>query len=292
MLTQKQSITRYSGFKKLCNFDNSMQKMKVSNNPESIKYICFRLIVLIFALILEGCAHLYYLPSNHNVPLLKEKNEFHGSISIGGSPVMSGSDVQAALALTDHLAIMTNYMSSKYPDDLDDKNQANGKYLEGAAGYFNLFNRFYVFEVYGGFGSCFQHHEYYDALHNNTYLGKSDLTFVKSFLQPSIGVTFNAFDIALTSGFSRINFNKLKYSVDQNSRYYDELDMISKNRTSFLFEPGITIRGGWKIVKIQFQYLRSINLSTDALNFEPIKYSLGIYISLSKNYWNDKEKNN
>lgn len=269
-----------------------MQKMKVSNNSYSIKYISCRLIVLICALILEGCAHSYYLPSNQNVPLLTEKNEFHGSISMGGSPVLSGLDIQAALALTNHLAIMTNYMSSKYPDDFDDKNQANGKYLEGAAGYFNLFNRFYVFEVYGGFGSCLQNHEYYDALNNNTYLGKSDLTFGKAFLQPSIGVTFNAFDIALTSGFSRINFKKFNYSVDQNSRYFDELDLISKNRTSFLFEPGITIRGGWKFIKLQFQYIRSINLSTNALNFEPTKYSFGIYFSLSKKYLNDKEKNN
>jgi hypothetical protein len=265
--------------------------MKALNNSDSTKYLCCGLFVLFCALILEGCAHSYYLPSNHNVPLFTEKNEFHGSISIGGTPLLSGSDIQAALALTDHLAIMTNYSSSKYANDSDDKNQANGKYLEGAAGYFNLFDRFCVFEVYGGFGYSSQYHEYYDALHNYTYLGKSDFTFTKSFLQPSIGLTFNAFDIALTSGFSRINFNKLNYSVDQNSSYYAELDMISRNRTSFLFEPAITIRGGWKFLKLQFQYIRSINLSTDALNFEPIKYSFGIYISVSKKYWNDKAKN-
>jgi hypothetical protein len=264
--------------------------MKASNSSDSKKHQGCSLIVLFCALILESCAHSYYLPGNHNVPLFTEKNEFHGSISIGGTPVLSGSDVQAALALTDHFAIMTNYSSSKYDNDSDDKNQANGKYFDGAAGYFNLFDRYCVFEVYGGFGYCSQHHEYFDVLHNNTYLGKSDFTFNKSFLQPSIGLTFNAFDIALTSGFSRINFYKINYSVDQNSRYYDELEMISRNRTSFLFEPAFTIRGGWKFIKLQFQYIRSINLSNDALNFEPIKYSFGIYVSMSKKYWNDKKK--
>lgn len=254
--------------------------MKASDNLGSIKCRFLKSIVLICALMLEGCAHLYYLPSSHNVPLLTEKNEFHGSISIGGSPVLSGTDVQAALALTNHLAIMTNYMYSKYKNDYDDENKATGKYFEGAAGYFNQFNRFFVFEVYGGYGSSSQHHEYYDKM----YLGKSDLTFVKSFLQPSIGMTFNAFDIALTSGFSRLNFKKVNYSVDPNSRYIDELDLIAKNRTSFLFEPAITIRCGWKYVKMQFQLLRSINLSNDALKFDPGKYSLGIYISLSKKY--------
>jgi hypothetical protein len=265
--------------------------VKASDNPDLKKYIYFMLTVIFCALIFEGCAHTYYLPSNHNVPLFTEKNEFHGSISIGGGAFTSGTDVQAALALTDHLAIMTNYISSKYPSDPYDKNLAKGRYFEGAAGYFKPFNKFWVFEVYGGFGSSSQHHEYY-AWPNNTYRGQSDLTFVKSFLQPSLGLTFNAFDIALSSSFSRLNFNKINYSVDQNSIYYDELEMIAKNRKSFLFEPAITLRGGWKFVKMQFQYLLPVNLTNDDLNFEPIKFGFGIYISLSKKYWDDKKKNN
>ena len=262
--------------------------MKASDNPYFKKYICFRLIVLLCALIFEGCAHFYYLPSNPNVPLFTEKNEFHGSISIGGGPISSGTDVQAAMALTDHIAVMTNYMSSKYSsNDPDNKNLAKAKYFEGAAGYFKPFNRFWVFEVYGGLGSCSQHHEYY-AWPNYTYRGKADLTYVKSFLQPSLGVTFNAFDIALSSSFSRLNFNKINNSVDQNSSYYNDLDMIARNRKSYLFEPAITLRGGWKFVKMQFQYLLSVNLTNDDLMFEPYKVSFGIYISLSKKYWNDR----
>jgi len=264
--------------------------MKASDNADNKKYIGFKLIVLFCALIFEGCAHFYYLPSNPNVPLFTEKNEFHGSISMGGSAISSGIDAQAAIALTDHFAVMTNYMSSKYSsNDPDDKNLTKINYFEGAAGYFKPLNRFWVFEVYGGLGSCSQHHEYY-AYPNYTYRGKADLTFVKLFLQPSLGVTFNAFDIALSSSFSRLNFNKINNSIDQNSIYYSELDMIASNRKSFLFEPAITLRGGWKFVKIQFQYLLSFNLTNDDLMFEPGKVSFGIYISFSKKYRNDRSE--
>lgn len=136
-------------------------------------------------------------------------------------------------------------------------------------------------EVYGGLGSGSQHHEYY-AWPNYTYKGNADMTFLKLFLQPSLGVTFNSFDIALSSGFSRLNFTKINNSVDQNSSYYSDLDMITRNRKSFLFEPAITLRGGWKFVKMQFQYLHSFNLTNEEMMFEHAKVSLGIYISLSK----------
>ena len=268
--------------------------MKTSDNPNNKKYIGIKLIVLFCVLIIEGCSsyHFYYWQSNPNVPLFKEKNEFHGSLSEGGTlwgP--TGIDVQAALALTDHIAVMTNYMSSKY-DDFDPNDVSKHNYFEGAAGYFKPFNRFWVFdcvfEVYGGFGSCSQHHEYNDGI----YRGKADLTFVKSFIQPSLGITSNALDIALSSSFSRLNFNKINNFVDQNSNYYDELEFIAMNRKFFLFEPAITLRGGWKFVKIQFQFLQSHhNRERDyGLNFEPGKFSFGIYISLSKKYWNDISK--
>jgi hypothetical protein len=264
--------------------------MKASFIWDFIKYICFRLIVLCCALIFGGCAHFYYLPNNLNVPLFKEKYEFHGSTSLGGGFISTGTDVQTALSLTNHLAVMANYMSSKYySNDPEDDNSIKYNYFEGAAGYFKPFNEFWVFEVYGGFGSGKQHHEYY-AWPDNTYRGNADLPFVKFFLQPSIGVTFNAFDIALSSSISRLSFNKINNSVDQNSSYYDELDMIARNSKFFLFEPAITIRGGWKFVKMQLQYILLVNSMKNELSFEPQKISLGIYLSLSKKYWNDRSK--
>ena len=264
--------------------------MKASDDPLLRKSTCFRLIILFGAFIFESCAHVYYLPGNPNVPLFTEKYEFHGSLSTGGGAITSGTDVQAALSLTNHIAVMTNFMSSKYSsNNSNNGNMSKGTYFEGAAGYFKPFYEYGVFEIYGGVGTGSQHHEY-DAWPGNIYRGQADLSFAKAFIQPSLGVTFNAFDIALSSGFSRLNFKRMDNSVDPNSMYYDDLDMIASNRISFLFEPAITVRGGWKFVKIQLQYLLSLNLTNNYLNFEPGKLSVGIYISLSKKYMNEISK--
>ena len=103
-------------------------------------------------------------------------------------------------------------------------------------------------------------------------------------------MTFNAFDIALSSGFSRLNFRKIDKSVDPNSMYYDDLVELEGTKTSFLFEPALTVRGGWESVKLQLQYLFSFNMTNKYLNFEPGKFSIGIYISLSKKYLEDLSK--
>lgn len=261
--------------------------MKVPHIQNFIIYKWFRLLVLFFALFFGGCAHFYYLPGNMNVPLFTEKNEFRGSAALGGGLTTAGIDVQTAMSLTDHIGIMANYMHSKYyPDDIEDNNLINYNYFEGAAGYFKPFEKFWIFEIYGGIGSASQHHEYY-AWPENVYRGQANLTFMKYFLQPSIGVTFKSFDVALSTGFSRLNFTKINNSVDPESIYHDDLDLISENSKLFLFEPAITIRGGWKYVKAQLQYIVSANLSSEELTFDPYKFSVGIYISLAKKYRNN-----
>ena len=265
--------------------------MKALNKPGLKKFLFYRTFALVCALISGGCAHFYYLSNNPNVPLFTEKYEFRGSLSAGGGSISSGTDVQAAFSITDHFAVMADYMSSKYySNDTDDDNLAKGSYFDAAAGYFKPFSNHLVFEVYGGFGSCSQHHEYY-SWPENIYRGESDLTYVKAFLQPSIGLSFNAFDVAFSSGLSRLNFVEIDYSVDETSAYHEELNFLEQNRKHFLIEPAITVRGGWKSFKMQFQYIVLSNMThNDLLFFEPGKFSLGVSISLSKKYMKNRDK--
>lgn len=260
-------------------------RMKALSEPGLIKLLFYRIFALFCALIFGGCAHFYYLPDNPNVPLFTEKYEFRGSLSAGGGAVSSGTDIQAAMSVTNHLAVMADFMTSKYYSaHKEDKNTIRGNYFDVAAGYFKPFNDHLVFELYGGFGSSSQHHEYY-AWPDNIYRGKSDLKYVKTFLQPSIGATFNVFDVAFSSGLSSVNFNKIDYSVDETSMYHEELSQLENNRKHFLIEPAITVRAGWKSFKMQFQYIISTNLThNDLALFEPYKISFGISVSLSKKY--------
>jgi len=231
------------------------------------------------SVLLCGCAHYYYIPKAHNVPLFTEKNDFRFCISTGFEDNSSSTDIQAAYAVTKNLGIMTDFMFSN-GGYFYERNVAKLTYFDGAIGYFKPFGEFWVFETYAGLGTSSQRHEYYSG----DYQGKSLLKFSKTFFQPSLGITLNAFDIALTTGFSRMNFTRVENSATPGSAYYNDLEMINQDRISTLFEPAFTVRAGWKAVKAQLQYVYTFNLTNPDLPFEYSKVSLGIYVSLSKKY--------
>jgi hypothetical protein len=248
------------------------------------KYLNFTGISLIILFIMSSCAHQYYIPKGPNVPLFTEKNDFRGSISTGSGNGYASADIQAAFAITDHFALISDYMISNGGNKFE--NNAKLRYFEGAVGYFKPFDRFMVFEVFGGFGKCSQEHAYYSTQFNpfpvSIFDGKSSLSYISTFLQPSLGATFKAFDVAFTAPFSSLGFEIEKNSLNSTSTYSDQLKLIDENRHVFLFDPAITIRGGWKYVKLQLQYVRSYNLTTQDLNFGKSKFSIGLYISISK----------
>jgi len=237
-------------------------------------------VTFILAIAMSSCTHYYYIPNVQNVPLFREKNEFRGTIAAGGGEEISTAEVQVAYSVTKNLAIMTNFMSGK-GGEVEDNNWAKGKYLDGAVGYFKPFNEFGSFEIYAGFGACNQHHQYGTKDYSD---GTADLSFVKYFLQPSLGLTFRAFDIAISTRFSQLSFYKVdnQITMDNIELYY--VDTIAQNKKSYLFEPALTIRGGWKNVKVQLQFSASKNLTQPNLRFEKSNISIGIYFTISDRY--------
>jgi hypothetical protein len=133
---------------------------------------------LLVLFVLASCSHSYYIPTTANVPLLKEKNEVRATLSGGGGSDISTVDFQAAYSVTNHVAVMTNFMSARGSDE-DENSRGNGSCFELGAGYFTALEEKGVFEVYGGFGFSNQRHEYNSG-------GTADLSFRKFFLQPSI----------------------------------------------------------------------------------------------------------
>ena len=67
-------------------------------------------------LLVASCAPVYYAPNAHNVPLFSEKNEatVSASFAILDNPEpMTGTDLQLAIAVSDHVGIMANGMFTK-----------------------------------------------------------------------------------------------------------------------------------------------------------------------------------
>lgn len=240
---------------------------------------------LITILFLTGCSHYYYVPVAQNVPLFKEKKEFRTSVILSKQyddftdDEISMTDIQAAYAVTDHFAVLSNYMSARGDNPKFTNEIGKGSYFDMMAGYYRALGRHSVFELYGGVGGSNQQHKY-------GVFGSSDLKFNKLIIQPSIGFTFSGFDIAFTSGFSRLHFSTVTNNIDPSDVEYFKVADISNRRNSMLFEPSMTIRLGWKYVKFQFQLIYSQNINNPQLQFQNGKASFGMSFSLANRYWN------
>ena len=70
--------------------------------------------------------------------------------------------------------------------------------------------------------------------------------------------------------------------MNNDALYY--VDTIAQNKVSNLFEPALTLRGGWKNVKLQLQLSFSKNLSHSNLRFEKSNVSLGFFYTLANRY--------
>jgi len=240
----------------------------------------FSLILLSTGLLMDSCSHYYYVPGAQNLPLFRDKNELHISGSYGAGLETEGINIQAAYSLTDKIGIMTDFMSAK-GGILSNHNYGKGNYIDGAVGYFKPLEKSGVFEIYGGIGHGDQYHEY-GSFYNNQSTGYSDLSFTKLYIQPSFGFTSDYVDIALSTRISRITFNILDNNISGNTDSYTNLIALSDKSHLFL-EPGITIRAGWKSVKVQVQAVYSRYLNNPRLYIgEEYHISLGLYCTLGK----------
>lgn len=232
-----------------------------------------------YLVLLTGCTHYYYVPPAQNVPLFREKNEVRLSANYS-EDVGHGFDLHAAYAVTNRFAIMSNFSSVK--DELDDE-YGKGNYFDVAIGYYKPIYANMVFEIYGGMGSSNQNHTY------GSYSGgvpgsTADLSFVNFFLQPAIGYTSNGLDVAVTTRFSHLTFHSIKNNTMQFTVEQEKLNMISTNKNSLLFEPSLTVRGGWKYMKAQLQLLLSENLTNSKLEFYNYRTSVGLSFAFADRF--------
>ena len=186
--------------------------------------------ILFYSVLLCSCSHYYYVSNVQNVPLFREKNEYRisGIYAVGDETTCA--EVQAAYSVTGKIGIMADFMTAK-GGKVSDNNWGKGNYFDGAIGYYKPLGKSGVFEIYGGLGGSTQHHEYTILNFNggtiyNSYGGKSDLSFLKAFVQPSIGLTYKSFDIAVSTRISRISFTNIDNSISGNPDLYNRLNAL------------------------------------------------------------------
>lgn len=208
------------------------------------------LVVLICNLLLSGCARYYYTPNMANVPLFQEKRETRLNVAASGGVESSAFELQGAHSFTNHVAGMFNFAAGGADDYYG--GGTNSTYAEAGAGYYYPFAKHFVAEAYGGMGIGGVKNEFTGAA------SYSKVTYLKPWIQPSIGVRFSFFELALSSRIGMLNFTSVK-SSGVPSDYQYELNIVKDFRTTFLFEPALTFRLGWKYVLLQIQVLESVN---------------------------------
>jgi hypothetical protein len=139
-----------------------------------------------------------------------------------------------------------------------------------------------VFEIYGGAGASIQHHEYssYDFYQYEQYNGSADLSFVKLFIQPSLGVKTDFFEIAVSTRVCRLSYTDINKNLYGSSYMIEELNSMA-DKSHFFVEPALTLRGGGKNIKVQVQALYSGYLNSPRLYFgEELHLSAGLFITI------------
>jgi hypothetical protein len=238
-------------------------------------------VLIVVTMLLSSCSHYYYVQNTHNVPLFKERNEARISGSLAGGDKTESIEIQGAYSVTDHVAIAVNAMSTT-GGSVADHDYGRGKYFDAALGYFQPISNWMVLEMYGGVGKGVQKHEY---SYNYDYQdGWSRLSYNKIYLQPSYGLTLlDYFDVAVSTRVGLLSYYDISYDIENT---YETMDMEKlDDRLHIMFEPALTLRGGWKYFKIQTQvaYVETWN-RTDLGMVEEIHVSAGLYISLGKRF--------
>ena len=138
----------------------------------------------------------------------------------------------------------------------------------------------WIFEAYGilGFGSIENH---FPSKQENAPGTVNDLSasIVRVGVQPNFGYKSDYFSIALSSRFVNLSYNNIEGDLQFGGK--SQSQYLNDNSSNFLIEPAITIRGGFKKIKLQLQHGYSFNLTNTAFRQDVAFLTAGINFSFN-----------
>lgn len=237
-----------------------------------------------------------YTTVGQNVPLFKKKGEVaisggHASTAHEENDYMyfvSGSEgfnVQAAAAIDSSLAITCSIYSLKNSDASYDWT-GKGNYVEFGIGKFKHSPKTKLIgEVFFGTG--------FGSLKNSSTYGDISSHYIKPFIQPSGGFSSKVIDVALTARMGMVFFTSHSNSLNDQEQKRVMEDFYDDKKATFVFEPGLTTRIGFKNVKLQLQWNYTTFHYTSG-DFNPVNRtfaSVGLFILISDR-WTQQKKTN
>ena len=228
------------------------------------------MVVILFALLLTACNPKYYSANTQNVALISNKGETNLTFAGNGNQV----EFQGAYGISNGFAINAN--GGLYiPKDNDNGDGGSGSFFEIGGGYFKALGHNLIFETYAiaGIGKV-ENHFPSTVQANPQTLGDISANVLRYGLQPNIGYKSKNFSVALSSRFVNLNYSKIEGDL-----IYDgvqQVGYLEENKSNFLIEPALTLRGGLDKIKVQFQLGRSINISNSEFSQDKSFATMGL----------------
>ncbi|KAA9340580.1 hypothetical protein [Adhaeribacter soli] len=222
----------------------------------------FRYLLLGLPLGFTNCKSIYYTPFMHQVPLLKEEDDFvySGGISVSENETYMAENSYAG-SISDKIGIVINNSIQLSPISV-------GFNMSGGAGYFKPVNakENLIFETYGGLG--------YNMFYNET--GTSN--FYRIIIQPDFGFRHKYVEAAVATRMVAM------YSDPSNKhragmREYNIHQAYDLNEGMYyIFEPGFVFRFGLEHVKLQVQVARAAPLTSKPISYDRLSFNFGITV--------------
>lgn len=241
---------------------------------------CYVYTFLIFSLFLGACNRYYYKPAGINDPLFTKGGQVHagfsGSSQEDGNDRSYFTDIQLGYSPIDHLGLLGSYSTYAYRPYDKTVVPANAYIAEGAAGAYAAFGgekTKMIVDLYAGGGG-------------GSLSSDVDMKLRKLFIQPGIGMRSKIFDAVVNLRFSNIKYSDFNANGHDSSYLYEHhlVDTISGksiDRGSYTFyEPGITIRVGYKFVKAQFQSVFALPISLVSWHYNGLRFTVGLHLNL------------
>ena len=226
-----------------------------------------------------SCSPVLYSTTVQNTPLFKSKGEASVNASYAESDDGAGVGLMAATAVTDHFALITSYyhLSQKANDTWKGK----GSYFEFGGGYYSpIADTRFVYEVFVGAG--------WANIHNENNGETVDVKYFKPFIQPSIGITHKIYEIAFTPRIGVSSYTSHSITLTDPDQQVAAEKFFDDRKTTFVFEPGVTLRCGYKNIKGQLAVnLSSFTYATDdnqEANINNTFITMGVNFLISKRY--------
>jgi hypothetical protein len=214
--------------------------------------------------------NLYYVPVTPNTPILSKSQDMNFSVNRSSNEKFIGVEAHAAYLPSDHFGIIGSYASMN--NDNLSGDVMSYSHIEGGVGYIKEISPAYHFEAYAGAGT--------GKIHNEHHTGTSNIGITNFFVQPTFAFTSKDKNIMLgfTSRFAGVHFNVMDTSFNTDRENFSAGQISSLYATPFhvMFEPGITVKAGWKNFMFQSSYFYSADLTNPDLYRVKGNFSIGI----------------